>query len=139
MRLRRLALLLLVIAAAALAAALPATGKDGVKATLTTLVPLGSPAGTQLKVVWTLAYVDEQGRRHPFGGGGIFVRLLSASGAGAETAFARRQAGRYAATVPVPKGGIRDIQVGIRGWVSGPTGTRRSDVLFPITNDPVPG
>ena len=138
MRLRRLALLFLVVAAAALVAALPATGKDGVRATLMTRLLLGAPAGAQLKVAWALASVDEHGRRRPFGGGGIFVRLLSASGAGAETAFARGTAGHYSATVLVPKGGIRDVQIGIRGWVSGPTGTRRSDVLFPITNDPLP-
>jgi hypothetical protein len=139
-RSRRLIPGLLLVAAAFLVAALPAAGKDGVKATLTTRIPLHAPAGTQLKVGWTLAYRDEHGKRHVFGGGGIFVRLLSTSGANAETSFARvGKPGHYSATVRVPKGGIRDIQIGIHGWASGPTGTRPADELFPITNDPVPG
>lgn len=130
--------LLLVATAVALVVTLPAAAKDGVEATLTTRVPLAAPAGTQLRVAWTLGYVDDRGRWHAFGGSGIFVRLLSAAGGRAETAFARGTAGRYATTVAVPKGGIRAVQIGIRGWSSGPAGTREADVLFPITNDPVP-
>ncbi len=140
MRLRPLALGFLGIAAAALVAALPAAGKDGVKATLRTSIPLDAPAGKQLEVAWTLASVDENGKRQPFGAGGVFVRLSSASGARAETGFARGgDAGDYTATVPVPKGGIGDVAIGIRSWTNGPSGTRQSDWIFPITNDPVPG
>lgn len=127
------------MASAALISVLPATAKEGVVATLTTAIPLDAPAGTPLDVGWTLDFVDEDGQRRSFGGGGIFVRLISASGASAETAFAREESGDFTATVLVPKGGIRDVEIGIRGWSSGPTGTRRSDALFPITNDPVPG
>jgi len=125
------------VAVVALAAALPAVGKEGVKATLTTRVPLTAPAGTTLRLAWTLAYRDDSGRRHPFDGEGIFVRLLSATGAPARAAPAHGTAGHYAATVRVPEGGIRAIQIGIVGWSTGPNGTRRADALFPITNDPV--
>ncbi len=124
------------VAVVALVVALPAAGKEGVKATLTTPVPLASPAGTTLHVAWTLTYRDEHGRRRPFGGEGIFVRLLSASGGPSSTVFAHGTAGGYAATVRVPEGGIRAIQIGIEGWSSGPNGTRRADELFPITNAP---
>jgi hypothetical protein len=117
------------IATAALVATLPAAGKDGVKATLTTRIPVHAPAGTQLKVAWTLASQDG----HLFGGGGIFVRLLSASHAGAETTYVRCS-GRCSATVRVPKGGIRAVQIGIRGYSTNGPG----DMLFPITNDPLP-
>jgi LPXTG-motif cell wall-anchored protein len=133
--LRRFALALLGIAAAGLVAALPAAGKEGVKATLRTSIPLDAPAGTPLRVAWTLGYVDEHGRRQPFGGGGIFVRLRSASGAGAETGLARGTPGDYVATVLVPDGGIGDVAIGIHGWSDG----KPSDLLFPITNDPLPG
>jgi len=126
------------VALVALVAALPAVGKEGVKATLTTDVPIAAPAGSTLRVAWTLAYRDDRGHRHPFDGEGIFLRLLSATGAPARTAFAHGTAGRYAATVRVPEGGIRAIQIGIRGWSSGPNGTRAADALFPITNNPVP-
>jgi hypothetical protein len=127
--------LALPIAALALVAALPAAAKEGVKATLTTSIPLDAPAGTRLHVAWTLASADGT----PFGAGGIFVRLVSASGAGAETAFASAYTGEYTATVRVPEGGIGDVEIGIRGFTSGPTGRHRADVVFPITNDPVPG
>jgi hypothetical protein len=135
--LRRFALAALATAATALVAALPAAGKEGVEATLLTRIPLDAPAGTRLEVAWRLSYRDH-GRRRPFGAGGVFVRLRSAAGAGAETGFASGT-GNYRATVVVPKGGIGDVQIGLQGWTSGPGGTRESDLLFPITNDPLPG
>ena len=125
------------VAVVALAAALPAGGKEGVKATLTTRVPLTAPAGATLRVAWTLTYRDDRGNRHPFDGEGIFLRLLSATGAAARTVPAHGASVSYAATVRVPAGGIRAIQIGIVGWSTGPNGTRRADALFPITNDPV--
>ena len=134
---RRFALVLLATAATALVTALPAAGKEGVKATLLTRVPLDAPAGTRLDVAWRLAYLDH-GRQRPFGAGGVFVRLESATGAGAETGFASGN-GAYRATVVVPEGGIGDVQIGLQGWTSGPSGTRESDAVFPITNDPLPG
>lgn len=66
------------------------------------------------------------------------MRVVSASGAAAQTAFASGDRGDYAATVVVPKGGIGDLQVGLIGWQSGANGTRRADAMFPITNDPIP-
>jgi hypothetical protein len=127
------------IAAAGLVAVLPAFGKDGVRATLTSRVPLDAPAGTRLDIVWTLAYVDEKGRRRPFGAGGVFARLVSASGAQPETGFATGDRGSYRATVAVPEGGIGDIEFGLVAWQSGVNGTRRADAIFPIANDPLPG
>jgi hypothetical protein len=125
----------LTVALVALVVALPAAGKEGVQATLTTRVPLGATAGTTVRVAWTLSYRDASGDRHPFGGEGIFLRLGGTSAA--TTAFAHGVSGGYAATVRVPAGGIRSIQIGIRGWSSGPNGTHRADELFPITNRPV--
>jgi len=142
MSLHRLALGLLAVSAAALAAALPASGKEGVKATLTTTIPLDAPAGTSIKVAWTLAGVDENGRRYPFGASGVFVRLVSRSGAPATTGYAPSggpKTGEYAATVMAPEGGIADVRIGLRGFTSGVTGYRQSNMFFPITNDPLPG
>ncbi len=135
---RRLSAALLVVTAAALVAALPAAGKEGVKATLTTPIPLDASPGRKLDVGWTLAALDEHGQRQPFGGGGVFVRLLSASGADPETAVTQGS-GAFEATVTVPEGGIGDVQIGIQSWTNGPSGTKESDWLFPITNDPMPG
>jgi hypothetical protein len=134
----RLFALALLAFAGALVSAIPAAAKDGVRATLTTKVPLDAEPGTKVTIAWRLAYLAD-GRRRLFGAGGVFVRLVSRSGAAVETAFAREDRGRYTATVAVPKGGIGDVEVGIRGWVSGHVERRASDLLFPITNDPVPG
>jgi hypothetical protein len=135
--LRHFALAALAATGVALVVALPAAGKEGVEATLLTRVPLDAPAGTRLHVAWTLTYLDH-GRRRRFGANGVFVRLRSAAAASAETGFASGD-GDYRATVVVPKGGIGDVQIGLRGWTSGPSGTHESDALFPITNDPLPG
>jgi hypothetical protein len=126
----------LVVAGLALGAALGTAGiasaKEGVKATLTSPVRLGAAPGTTLHVTWTLSYTDH-GTRQPFGAGGVFVRLRSASGA-AQTGMAHGD-GSYAADVVVPQGGIADVQIGLEGFTeSGP-----APVLFPIANDPLPG
>jgi hypothetical protein len=139
MGLRRLGVGLLLIVTVALFAALPAEGKDGVKATLETSVPPDATAGTRIDLAWTLTYVDEKGRERPFGAGGVFARLVSASGGDDVTEYASGDRGDYAATLVVPEGGIGDIEIGLAGWQSGKNGTRRADALFPITNDPVPG
>jgi hypothetical protein len=125
---------LMVVAAALLIGAPPAAAKEGVKATLTTKIPLDAAPGTKLEVGWTLAYLDDNGRRQPFGAGEVFVRLLSASGARAETTFVDGS-GSFIAKVAVPEGGIGDVRIGLRGYSDG----RTSDMLFPITNDPLPG
>jgi hypothetical protein len=118
-----------------------AFAKEGVKATLLTNPPLSPIPGERLHLAWTLASVQD-GKSHPFGANGVFVRLRSAAGEEPEIGFATTAAhadGRYAAMVVVPEGGIGDVEIGLRGWSSGPSGTHVSDMLFPITNDPLPG
>jgi hypothetical protein len=122
---------------AALVAAAPAAAKEGVKATLTTPIPLDAVPGTPLKVGWTLAFVEE-GKRHAFGAGGVFARLRGPSGE-ASTGFSSRTNGEFSATVTVPKGGIADVEIGLMGWRSDATGTHVAPAYFPITNDPLPG
>jgi hypothetical protein len=103
---------------------------------LETNVPLNAKPGTRLRVAWALTYLDPHGKRQPFGAGDVFVRLRSASGAAAKEGFDSQGAhptGEYAATVVVPKGGIGKVEIGLRGWTTGPGRTRRADVLFPIT------
>lgn len=124
MKRSHVAVALITIATVALIATLPAAGKDGVKATLTTRVPLNAPAGAPVRIAWTLRTRDG----HLFGGGGIFVRLLSASHEGAQATYLRCS-GRCSAVVHVPKGGIRGVQIGILGG--------GGYALFPITNDPL--
>ncbi len=141
MALRRLALASLAVVAASLVVVAPVDAKDGVKATLTTSIPLDAQPRTQLNVAWRLFSLDESGQRVPFGANGVFVRLRSAVGAAAAESFAPIGAystGEYEATVVVPEGGIGDVEIGLMGWRSDATGTRRADANFPITNDPLP-
>lgn len=107
----------------------PPIARAWVKATLTRPIDLNARPGTKIRIAWTFD--------HRVGGGGIFVRLVSASGAPAEIATAHGTPGHYAAVVRVPEGGIGSIQIGIEGTSSGANGTHPAPVLFPITNDPL--
>jgi hypothetical protein len=141
MALRRTSVLL-GIALAGLVAATPVAAKEGVRATIHTAVPLDAPAGTKLSVGWSLWSPDGHGHRRLFSANGVFVRLLSKAGSAARTGFAPSGSytgAEYSAVVTVPDGGIRDVQIGLRGFTSGANGTHNADVLFPITNDPLPG
>jgi hypothetical protein len=140
--LRWLAVTLTASILAVMFAVLPAGAKEGVRATLTTNIPLGAPEGTQLEVSWRLFFLGEKEQRKPFKASGVFVRLRSTFGAQTKDGFALGGAhptGHYHATVVVPKGGIGDVEIGLEGWSSDASGTRRSDALFSITNDPLPG
>lgn len=135
--LKRHLLVTLLAAVAAAFAALPASGKEGVEATLKTQIPSNASSGEQLRVAWTLAHLDEQGKRQPFGAGGVYVRLFSAAGGKPTIGLSERdggQTGFFVATVLVPEGGIGGIQIGLHGWANG----EPSDVFFPITNNPLP-
>jgi hypothetical protein len=128
----RLPVLLAAAALAALAAAPAAQTKGDVRATLTTRVPAQARPGTTLVVGWLLRWPGPNGALHPFGAGGVFVRLRGGSG-GSTTALGRALArGRYEARVRVPAGGIRRIQIGLHSWNDyGP-----ADWILPLTNDP---
>jgi hypothetical protein len=132
---RRWVTILLTGVLAALAA-VPASAKEGVEATLVSPIPTDASPGETITVSWTLA-TEENGERTPFGAEGIYVKLLSAAGGKPTTGAATGSAdGGYAATVRVPEGGIGGIKVGLVGWASDANGTRRSDVFFPVTNWP---
>lgn len=108
-----------------------------VGATLTgTIIQHPNPRpGTLITITWT---IGEPGKpRDPgFDGAGLFMRLLSKTGAPPKTTPAHGTHGRYSATTRVPPGGIRNIQLGIMGYSDGPTGPHKAPGLFPITNNP---
>lgn len=108
-----------------------------VQATLTgTIIDNPNPRpGTTVTIAWTIGEPGKP-RDAGFGGTGLFMRLLSKSGAPTERTRAHGTRGRYSATTRVPPGGIRDIQLGIIGYSDGPTGHDTTPGLFPITNDP---
>jgi hypothetical protein len=108
-----------------------AAGKEGVQARLTSALEVRSAPGTTVHVAGTLA--DREG--HPFGGTGLYVRLLGRSG-GSSSATSTGTAGTFAADVRVPVDGIGGIRIGLPGQACGPSGCRRADAFFPVVNDP---
>ena len=127
--------MLALAAATALAAAPLAPTKEGARARLTARLPLGAPPGATIRIGWKVDAPDGHGGRQPFGARGMFVRLLSRTGAASTTAAddgRTGSVGRYTARVRVPAGGIGGIRTGLHGWNDrGP-----SDLLFPLENDP---
>jgi hypothetical protein len=107
-----------------------AAPKEGAQAVLTSTVPLGAKAGSTVDIAWTVTVPDETRRRRPFNAIGMFVRLLSRTGAPSTIGFATPTAhedGRYDARIAVPQGGIGGVRAGLRG---------STDVVFPVVNDP---
>ena len=104
--------------------------KEGAQAELTTRVPLDAAPGAKIRIGWTVDVADGEGARRPCSANGMFVRLLSRTGARATTARAaasRRTDGRYTADVTVPAGGIGGVRAGLHGSTS---------ILFPVRKDP---
>jgi hypothetical protein len=126
----RLVLLSGAVAITALATASGAATKEGARAHLTSAIPVDAQPGSTIRIAWRVDVPDESGARRPFNAIGMFVRLLSRTGARATTGFAPGGAhpdGRYVADVPVPAGGIGGIRAGLRGT---------TDLFFPVVNDP---
>lgn len=117
---------LLAVVVAALAAAVPASAKEGVTAQV---VPIPADAEGRVHVTWTLGYVEE-GARRPFSALGVFVVLRDSQGR--ETTAVGNEhdygEGLYSAEVAVPPGGIDDVRIGLHGT---------TDVFFPLDGDAV--
>src|SRR5213592_1678542 len=112
---RRSPLALLGIALVALGPVVPAVAKENMTATLLTRVPLDAKQGTTLRIAWKLetdlAQTSRAGDDNRF-----YVRLLSATGAPSTHAYGRLRHRHYVATVRVPRGGIGDIEIRLKGW-----------------------
>jgi hypothetical protein len=113
-------------------------GKEGVRARLETPAALEAAPGQTTTIAWTLAWRDERGKRHPFGAGGVFVRLLSAGGETVKAVGTEGPRGRFVADVAVPEGGIGEIEIGLEGTTMYADGrTQDADVYFPVDNNPL--
>jgi hypothetical protein len=118
------------VALTALVAASSAPTKEGARAHLSRAIPLAAAPGTTIRLAWTVDVPDDKGGRRPFYAGGMFVRLLSRTGAGSSFGFAREgvhPVSPYTTDVKVPAGGIGGVRVGLRGT---------TDIYFPLENDP---
>lgn len=128
---------LLALVAVCLLAASHASAKEGVVARVLTPIDRDTPPPeTKVTVVWTLLSVED-GKRHPFGGGDVFIQLF-----GPGTFRSRRvsaapiRPGRYRAAVGVPRYSAR------RHWADGyPLRPERlpavTPLLFRIVGDPL--
>lgn len=126
---------LVVATGIALLVATLATAKDSAEARLTTSLPLAAKPGSTVRVQWTVKTPDESGERRPFGASGMFIRLLSRTGAPPSTGY-DDGSGSFETRLRVPEGGIGGVRAGLRGTRCGASGCQRSDAIFPIRNDP---
>jgi hypothetical protein len=128
--------ILVVLAAGAVVAAPTAIGKEGVRARLDVPLRRDAVPGSTITIAWTLSSFDH-GVRQPFGAGGVFVRLSSASGAAPVKAVGRERApGRYVADVRVPEGGIAAIAIGLDGTRIVGRHREAAPLFFPVDDDP---
>ena len=125
---RRCICLVLVLSAAG---AIPAAAKEGARARLLTRVPIHAKAGARITVRWTVQVRGPSGKLVPFRANGMIARLIG--NRTASTAFAQQFGPPYSVRIRVPRGGIRNIKVGLMGYS---TNGRPAPAFFPITNDP---
>jgi len=123
------------VALAALVLAPGASSKEQARARLLTPLPFAAKPGSTIQVRWAVDVPDGQGGRRPFGASGMFVRLLSRTGAPSTIGFADG-GGRFQTTLRVPAGGIGGVRVGLRGTRCDASGCGPSDAVFPLVNDP---
>jgi hypothetical protein len=131
----RIAALFTAVTLAALVLAPGGASKEGARARLLSPLPLAAKPGSTIQVRWAVDVPDGNGGRRPFGAGGMFVRLLSRTGAPSTIGFAD-SGGRFQTTLQVPAGGIGGVRVGLRGTRCDASGCSPSDALFPVVNDP---
>jgi hypothetical protein len=115
-----------------------AAAKEGMTATLLGSPKLSAPAGTKIRIAFkfgtTSARAATTCRSDP---NRFYVRLLSKTGARSTYGDADACGRRMVATVRIPRGGARAIEIKLRGWIMYPGGAmKRADALIPITNDP---
>jgi hypothetical protein len=120
---------------AALVLAPGGASKEGARARLLTPLPLAAKPGSTIQVLWAVDVPDGNGGRRPFGAGGMFVRLLSRTGASSTIGFADG-VGRFQTTLRVPAGGIGGVRLGLRGTRCDASGCSPSDAVFPLVTDP---
>jgi hypothetical protein len=128
--LRSLAFGLVLVVTLAFASTVAA--KEGVVARVLTPISRDAEPGSRITVVWTLSFVDA-GKRRPFGGSAIFVRLYGPDGSRSRRVLgAEIEPGRFRAIVRVPRGGVRRVVFGIMGTACDAEGCRDAPRRFPV-------
>jgi hypothetical protein len=110
------------LVAGALAVALLASlasiagAQENVVARVLTPISRDAKPGTSVTVKWTLT-AAEAGKRRPYRPGYVFVRLVGPGGARTPLAYGVHllRPGGYRASVKVPRGGVRRVEIGVLG------------------------
>jgi hypothetical protein len=121
-----------------LALAAPVGAKEGMTATLLGHTRLDAKPGTRITVAWEISSAAAQAAARSGDDDRFYVRLLSKTGKRSTHAYGRFRGDSYLARVRVPRGGVGDIEIRLKGWMITPDATRRADMLIPIANDPRP-
>ena len=121
----------------ALGASLTALAKEEAIVTLDASLPSDPQPGSEITVGWTVETPGDDGERLPFNAEGMFFRLLPPSGDPVEAIGTQSPLGHYVATITVPAGGIRAVEVGLRGESCTGGTCQRSDILFAIDDSTV--
>ncbi len=122
-----------------LAAPALASAKGDAKATIQSPTHCDAAPGTRITIRFLLTIRDADGTVRPFTASGVFVKLARVG----HPSFTRpaqltgRTTGRYTARVTMPRGGLRRIDVGLRGTVYEADGSSHpAPHMFPVTGDP---
>jgi hypothetical protein len=120
-----------------LAVAVPAAAKEGAQAHLLTPLPGNAKAGALITVKWAVDVPGANGKRVPFVASGMFARLVGRNGTSTTATATQVHGPAYSVRIRVPRGGIRNVQVGLHGWALTPAGKHPAPLLFPIMNNPL--
>lgn len=135
---RQIPTALLLATVLALGASLTALAKEEAIVTLDASLPSDPQPGSEITVGWTVETPGDNGERLPFNAEGMLFRLLPPSGDPVEAIGTQSPLGHYVATMTVPAGGIRAVEVGLRGESCSGGTCQRSDILFAIDDSTVP-
>lgn len=125
---------------ASLALAVPAMAKEGAEARLDTTLPRDAQPGSSIDVGWSVVSIDGE-VASPISGSPVYIRLVGPDGTSATEVMGKETpagSGHYTAQIQVPDGGIGAVIVGMIGEAcSDGGGCQRSDMIFPLTDDPL--
>jgi hypothetical protein len=119
-----------------LTAAAAALAKDDAIVTLDAALPTDPQPGSVITIGWTVESPVVGSALEPFNAEGVFIRLIPPMGDPVEAVGLQDPPGHYIATMTVPSGGLRDVEIGIRGESCSLGTCQRSDLLF-VINEPV--
>lgn len=108
--------------------------KEGAIATLDDALPTDPQPGSEITVGWTVEMPGMNGEPEPFNAEAVFIRVIPVTGEPVEVVGQQGPNGHYVATATVPAGGIRNVEIGLRGESCSGGTCQRSDLMFTIAD-----